>query len=65
MEVLKALLVSQRAAYAGDAEGAAALIKIGDAPGLQEGSSITPQELAAWTALMSALINLDATIHKG
>jgi hypothetical protein len=65
LEILADLLMFQRAAYATNEEGAAKLIKIGDAPGLDKESEVTASELAAWTALMSALLNLDATIHKG
>ena len=65
LDILAELLMAQRAAYATDEEGAKKLIAIGAAPGLDEESTVTASELAAWTALMSALLNLDATIHKG
>ncbi|MDF1799034.1 MAG: DUF1553 domain-containing protein [Planctomycetota bacterium] len=65
LELLGGLLAEQRAHYAADPEAAGKLLEIGDAPGLGEDSDLTKPELAAWTAVMSALLNLDATIHRG
>ena len=62
LAILTALLEEQRAAYRDDAKGAAALLKVGDA---EVDDELDPQELAAWAAVASALLNLDATIHKG
>jgi len=65
LDILADLLASQRRAFADDKQGALKLLEVGDAPGLDESSSISAEELAAWTALANALLNLDATIHRG
>ncbi len=58
--VLVQLLADLRQSYAGDAAGAAAMLKSGDVEARAEGAG----EAAAWTALASNVLNLDETITK-
>jgi hypothetical protein len=58
---LAALLASMRAEFAGDPAAAEALVRTGETP---VESSILVTELAAWTALCQALLNLDETISR-
>ncbi len=59
---LREALAAQRARYAEDAEDAEALASIGEAP-RREG--LKAAEVAAWTMVSSALLNLHATITIG
>ncbi len=58
--VLEKLLGELRRSYAGDAEGAAAMLRSGDVAAGAAGAG----EAAAWIALASNLLNLDETITK-
>lgn len=60
--VLGDLLSVQTAAYSADAEGAKKLLSIGDA---KVDEKLDVATAAAWTAVANALLNLDATIHRG
>src|SRR5262245_36567092 len=60
-EVLQKLLDDQRAHYKADADAAKKLLTVGDAK-LDEAHD--PAEAAAWASVGSALLNLDATIHR-
>ena len=62
LAILTSLLEEQRELYADDEESAKALLEVGDAE-VDEEYQVT--ELAAWAQVASALLNLDATIHKG
>lgn len=62
LAVLSKLLAEQRAHYQANAEAAKLLLAVGDAPGDEK---VEPVERAAWTAVGSALLNLDATLNKG
>jgi hypothetical protein len=55
-------LADFRARYAADPAAAAALIEIGESP---VPAGLAPEELAAWTLLANALLNLDAVITRG
>lgn len=59
--VLLKLLEKNRAAYKADAKAAADLLKIGLAPLPKEYDAA---ELAAWTAVCRAILNLSETIHR-
>ena len=61
IDVLSKLLESQREHYKSDVEAAKKLIAVGEA---KIGDDVGPAEAAAWTAVGSALLNLDATIHR-
>jgi hypothetical protein len=54
-------LAAYRARYAAAPQDAERLLAVGDAPVPQE---IDPAELAAWTLIANAALNLDATISK-
>lgn len=62
LEILARALGLQRQRYRDDAESAKKLIAVGDSKADEE---LDPSELAAWTALMSIIINLDETVTKG
>jgi hypothetical protein len=60
-EVLMALLKKHRAEYRADPDAAAALLKIGARPAAND---IAPAELAAWTSVARAVLNLHAVITR-
>jgi hypothetical protein len=60
-KALRKVLESNRAVYAGDAEAATELLKIGLAPRPKDGDAA---ELAAWTSVCRALLNLSETITR-
>jgi hypothetical protein len=60
--VLKEIYQRQLAAYRQNPAGAEKLLKVGESPVNQK---LDPQELAAWTIVASAILNLDETITKG
>lgn len=60
--VLTKLLAAQREHYAADPDAAKKLLAVGDA---KPDPKLDPAELAAWTGVAQALLNLDATIHRG
>ena len=62
LALLADALADFRARYAADPEAARALIEVGDSPVPME---LAPEELAAWTLLANALLNLDAVITRG
>ena len=51
-----------RARYAAAPDDARALIKVGESPAPME---LDPVELATWTMLASAILNLDAVLTRG
>jgi hypothetical protein len=59
--VLRKLLDDQRAHYKKEAEAAKKLLAVGDA---KVDEALDPAEAAAWASVGSALLNLDATIHR-
>ncbi|NRA95026.1 MAG: DUF1553 domain-containing protein [Planctomycetes bacterium] len=59
--VLSKLLGSQREHYKKDADAAKKLLAVGAA---KIDEKLDKSELAAWTAVASALLNLDASIHR-
>ena len=59
--LLKGLLDAERKHFAKDEKAAAELLKVGDA---KIDKKLDPKEMAAWTSVASALLNLDATIHR-
>lgn len=61
LRILNTLLVEQRAHFKADVDAAKKLLGVGDAK-LDE--TLDPAEAAAWACVGSALINLDATIHR-
>ena len=61
VRVLRALLQQQLANYRSDKNAATALLKIGEA---KFDSRLEASELAAWTMVASAILNLDETIIK-
>ena len=61
LELLQAALDDHRARYATDASDAETLLAIGESMR----SEAAPGELAAWTLVASALLNLHATITQG
>ncbi|QDU68137.1 PSD1 and planctomycete cytochrome C domain-containing protein [Engelhardtia mirabilis] len=63
LAILTAALDDHRARYAAAPEDAAALVAVGEAM-LAEGAP-DPAELAAWTLVASAILNLHATITQG
>ncbi|MBK6942316.1 MAG: DUF1553 domain-containing protein [Planctomycetes bacterium] len=60
--VLTKLLAAQREHYAADPAAAKKLLAVGDA---KPDAKLDAAELAAWTGVAQALLNLDATIHRG
>jgi hypothetical protein len=60
-EILVKLLEDQRAHFKADAKAAKKLVTVGDA---KVDENLDVVELAAWTAVGNALLNLDATIHR-
>ncbi len=61
LQVLRKLLDDQRAHFKGHAEEAKKLLVVGDA---RVDEALDPAEAAAWACVASALLNLDATIHR-
>jgi hypothetical protein len=59
--VLRALLDRQRASYRRNRPAALELLSVGEAP---RDSTLNAAELAAWTTVASAVLNLDETITK-
>jgi len=62
MEALRRLLAAQLESWRGREDEARRLISVGESAA---GEGLDPVELAAWTSLANALLNLDETIHKG
>jgi hypothetical protein len=62
LAVLKDVLDRQRAIFHADGEAAARLLAVGEAPRNEQLDAV---ELAAWTMLASAILNLDETLTKG
>ncbi len=62
MAVLQKVLNEQLAAYRQNADGAAKLLNVGEAP---HNEKLDPAELAAWTMVSSVILNLDEAITKG
>jgi hypothetical protein len=60
-EVLSASLVRLRQQYAKDKESATKLISVGEKP---RNPQLDPTELAAWTTVVSTVMNLDETITQ-
>jgi mono/diheme cytochrome c family protein len=60
-QVLKKLLVDQRAHFKADSAAAKKLLGVGDA---KIDEALDPVEMAAWASVGNALLNLDATIHR-
>ena len=55
-------LAALRARYADGGDDAAALAAIGETPAAED---LAPEEVAAWTLVANALLNLHATITTG
>ncbi|HVG39946.1 MAG TPA: DUF1553 domain-containing protein, partial [Pyrinomonadaceae bacterium] len=62
VRILRDLLTRQRAHYRRDQEAARTLLRVGDSANNAEAAE--PSELAAWTTVASAILNLDETITK-
>jgi hypothetical protein len=62
MDVLLKLYREQVAIYRSDKEAGGKLLHAGESPA---DSSLDPAELAAWTIVANAILNLDETITKG
>jgi hypothetical protein len=62
LALLAEALAAFRARYADDPDAAAALLAVGEAP-LPE--DLPAAELAAWTLIASAVLNLDASLNRG
>jgi hypothetical protein len=58
--ILLGLLAKHRAEYAADAEAAKKVLAVGDAPAPKD----NPAELAAWTSVCRAVLNLHETITR-
>ncbi len=61
LSVLRALLEKQRARFTSDRDAVPRLIGVGASPA---GRELDPTELAAWTVVTHALLNLDETITR-
>ena len=61
MEVLTKLLEEQRGVYEKAEEDAKQLLATGDA---EVDETLDPGSLAAWTAVASSLLNLEAATHR-
>ncbi len=59
--ILRTLLDDQRAHFKADVAAAKKLLAVGDA---RVDEALDPAEAAAWASVASALLNLDATIHR-
>ncbi len=62
LEVLVKLLGEQREHFKASPDAAKELLQVGDA---KLSSELDALEAAAWTGVSSALLNLDATLHRG
>jgi hypothetical protein len=62
MSVLRTLLADQSARYHKNPEAARELMKVGEAP---YDAALDLPQLAAWTMIISTLLNLDETVTKG
>ncbi len=60
-EVLAALLAKHRAEYAENPEAAKALLKVGAKP---TAAGVPPAEIAAWTSVARAVLNLHAVVTR-
>jgi len=60
--VLKALFDAQQAVYQKDAKAALKLLSVGESG---RNSALATDELAAWTMVAAAILNLDETVTKG
>ena len=60
IELLRALFDQQRARYRTDESGASALLRVGEAP-LPKGNA---PELAAWTGVARAILNLNEVVTR-
>jgi len=60
--VARKLYETQRAKFVQDAEATKKLLSVGESP---RNEQLDAAELAAWTAVASALLNLDETVTKG
>ena len=61
VSMLQALLMRQRSHFTKHRENAARLIAVGASPA---GRNVDPSELAAWTVVAQAVLNLDETITR-
>ncbi len=61
LEILRKLLADQRAHFKADVAAAKKLLAVGEA---KIDDSLDPAEAAAWACVGSALLNLDATVHR-
>ena len=61
LSVLRALLKDERAHYAAKPDEAARLVSVGERPAT---ATIAKPELAAWTMVASAILNLDEVVTK-
>jgi hypothetical protein len=61
LDALRQTLAAFRERYSNDAEGAASLVELGEA---MTATDLDARELAAWTMIANALLNLDATISR-
>jgi hypothetical protein len=61
-DVLRSIYEQQLTVYRRDKEGAAKLLSVGES---SRNSELDTAELAAWTTVVSAIMNLDETITKG
>ena len=59
--ILSGLLAEQRLFYQSDNEAAAALLEFGEQP---HPTAMDPRELAAWTVVCQALLNLDEVLNR-
>ena len=60
--VLKELFEAQKLVYHNDSAAAAKLLKVGESPA---NPALDVPELAAWSMVASAILNLDETVTKG
>jgi hypothetical protein len=60
--VVRTLFQEQLAVFQADGAAALALLSVGESP---RDDTPDPEELAAWTAVASVLLNLDETVTKG
>ena len=61
LQILRALLTKETISYRRDREAALKLLRVGESA---IGANVEPTELAAWTVVASAILNLDETITK-
>jgi hypothetical protein len=61
LSILGALYARQRARFAADRESAVRLVNVGSSP---RGRDLDPTELAAWTVVAQAILNLDEVITR-